>query len=306
MPIRHEDIKDDRQWRAATGVTREQFADLTARFGRAYEDRFGKTIAERQGGSSQKPTFTTYAEQLFFLLYSLKSGLTLDLLALSFACARSTVVALQADTQATFQRALVAGGYHPKRAYNSPAEFLADWQAEAPSVVLLDATEHRRQRPGDRDAQKSTYSGKKKAHTTKLTIAATLDRRIKYVSVPYEGRVHDFTLLKAAFPPEAGRWFGGMEVHMDLGYLGFEGKYPGAAAVSIPAKRPRGGELSDEDKASNKAKSKVRVKVEHAIGGMKRFRVLSDRLRRQDMKAYSAIVGITAGLWNYNVSTSKC
>ena len=31
MALRHEDIKDDRQWRAATGLTGAPFADLAAR-----------------------------------------------------------------------------------------------------------------------------------------------------------------------------------------------------------------------------------------------------------------------------------
>ena len=122
MALRHEDTKDDRQRRAATGVTGAQFADLTARFGHAYEQIYGKTIAERQRDTSQAATFTTYAEQLFFLLFSLKSGLTLDVLALAFGCSRASVARIQAHGLATLRAALVQGGYHPRREYATVAE----------------------------------------------------------------------------------------------------------------------------------------------------------------------------------------
>lgn len=305
MALRHEDIKDDRQWRAATGLSGAQFADLTEHFGLAYERIYGKTISERQASSRQQARFTTYAEQLFFLLFSLKAGLTLDVLALGFGLSRTQVSEVQALTMATLRAALVHGGYHPRREYGSVDEFVRDWHGEASRVVLVDATELRRQRPGGQEAQAAVYSGKKKAHTQKVTVMARPDRWIKYVSEIRAGREHDFALLREGFPPEAGRWFGGKEVHVDLGYQGIERAYAGAA-VSIPAKKPRGGELSVLDKASNKSKSKVRVRVEHAIGGMKRYRVLSDRLRRHNMKTVGTIVGIAAGLWNFSLNPSNC
>lgn len=160
MPIRHEDIRTQRQWRAATGLTEEQFRDLHVRFAHAFEELFDATLAERQGDSSQAPVFTTYAELLFFGLYSLKSGLTYDLLALSFGLSISRAHAIQATVLAVLRAALTRGGYMPKREYATVAEFVADWQAEG--AIMLDATEHRRQRPGNQDVQKETYSGKKK------------------------------------------------------------------------------------------------------------------------------------------------
>ena len=132
-------------------------------------------------------------------------------------------------------------------------------------------------------------------------VLATRSKWIKFVSLPYLGTVHDFALLKAELPPEAGSWFRGREVHVDLGYLGF-GKAYGGAEVSIPAKKPRNGALTEAQKESNRAKSRERVVVEHAIGAMKRYRFLSDRLRCHDLQLYSMIVGIAAGLWNFNLT----
>ena len=41
--------------------------------------------------------------------------------------------------------------------------------------------------------------------------------------------------------------------------------------------------------------SKIRIRVEHAIGGLKRYRFLSDRLN-------SLVAGIAADLWNFNLT----
>lgn len=132
-------------------------------------------------------------------------------------------------------------------------------------------------------------------------VLATADKRIKYVSRAYRGNVHDLTLLRAELPPGAGEWFGASHVHVDLGYQGIAREYA-HSALSIPVKKPRGTELREGDKAANRAKSRERVVVEHAIGGMKRYRFLSDRLRCHRIGLYDTIVGIAAGLWNYNIT----
>jgi hypothetical protein len=43
----------------------------------------------------------------------------------------------------------------------------------------------------------------------------------------------------------------------------------------------------------------VRIKVEHSIGGMKRYRILSDRLRNHLIDLYDDILGACAGPWNF-------
>ena len=64
--------------------------------------------------------------------------------------------------------------------------------------------------------------------------------------------------------------------------------------LDIPYKKGRKQPLTDEQKHHNKQVSKIWVKVEHAIGGMKHFRFLSDRLRCRDFARYNQIVGIGA------------
>lgn len=71
--------------------------------------------------------------------------------------------------------------------------------------------------------------------------------------------------------------------------------------VFIPIKKPKGQELSLEQKAVNKAQAKERITVEHAIGGLKRYRILSDRIRLQTNQAYDDVLEVCAGLWNFHL-----
>lgn len=158
--ISHEDIRTERQWRASTGLGENQFKKLTLLFGAAYEELFGESITERQNNSSSPATFQTYEDLLFYVLYSIKSGLTYDLLALSFDLAPSNAYQMQALSLKVLQVALKMGGYMPEREYATVEEFKNHWRAEG--EIMVDATEQRRQRPGNQEAQKKDYSGKKK------------------------------------------------------------------------------------------------------------------------------------------------
>jgi len=104
-------------------------------------------------------------------------------------------------------------------------------------------------------------------------------------------------MLKEEFPPEV-EWFKEKCVRLDLGYLGFDKIYE-CLQVVLPEKRKKGQSLSDETKAENKQKSQERIFVEHSIGGFKRYRILSDRLRTKKIEIYNDFLGVCAGLWNF-------
>lgn len=117
------------------------------------------------------------------------------------------------------------------------------------------------------------------------------------MSYCWVGATHDFTMLKEEFPPEVD-WFKEKCVRLDLGYLGFDKIYE-CLQVVLPEKRKKGQSLSDETKAENKQKSQERIFVEHSIGGLKRYRILSDRLRTKKTELYNDFLGVCAGLWNF-------
>jgi len=49
----------------------------------------------------------------------------------------------------------------------------------------------------------------------------------------------------------------------------------------MPKKKPRGKDLTDGEKAQNKVISSIRVRVEHAIGGIKRMQITTDKFRNK-------------------------
>ena len=76
MAITYKEVRDDRQWKASTGLSQQQFFSLLKHFDQAYESIFGLSMQERQNNSANASTFKTYEDLLFFTLYSLKKEQT--------------------------------------------------------------------------------------------------------------------------------------------------------------------------------------------------------------------------------------
>lgn len=104
-------------------------------------------------------------------------------------------------------------------------------------------------------------------------------------------------MFSEEFPP-AQDWLKNFRVRVDLGFLGIERDYV-CKELLLPNKKKKQQELSHEQKNKNKLLASERINVEHAIGGMKRYRILSDRLRVHDVELYNVILGVCAGLWNF-------
>ena len=128
-------------------------------------------------------------------------------------------------------------------------------------------------------------------------ILSNPQRKILYLSDCWVGKTHDYGAFKEEFPPEQ-EWFKNHCVRVDLGFLGIEKDYV-CKELIIPNKKKKKQELSPEQKQENKSRASERIFVEHAIGGLKRYRILSDRLRVHDVELYNVILGVCAGLWNF-------
>ena len=132
------------------------------------------------------------------------------------------------------------------------------------------------------------------------------DKFIVFLGRTLSGHNHDYSMLKQEFPPELD-WLTDLNVRVDLGYLGIQSDDNGHQ-IDIPTKKPRKSkknpnpQLSDEQKADNKALSQIRIFVEHAIGGMKRYNILVHVFRNRKADFEDDAVGICAGLWNLALS----
>ena len=111
------------------------------------------------------------------------------------------------------------------------------------------------------------------------------DKLIVFLGRTFSGHHHDYLMLKQELPPELD-WFVDINVRVDLGYLGIKSDHRGEQ-IAIPMRKPRKSQkhpspqLSEEQKAANTALSRVRIFIEPAIGGMKRYNILVHTFRNR-------------------------
>jgi hypothetical protein len=123
------------------------------------------------------------------------------------------------------------------------------------------------------------------------------DKRILWLSDTYEGRVHDKKIVDEqplSFPTGITLW-------QDTGFLGHT---PKNVTVKMPTKKPKGKELSEVQKEENRRISSFRILVEHAIGGVKKCRIVKERFRCRKFGFDDLVMLIACGLHNFRISMS--
>jgi DDE superfamily endonuclease len=90
----------------------------------------------------------------------------------------------------------------------------------------------------------------------------------------------------------------GSYLYLDMGFQGFI-----LADVTMiqPKKKPRGGELTPPEKAANRLIASLQIHIEHAIGGVKRYRMVKDKIRLLKDGIRDSIVETCCGLHNYRL-----
>ena len=123
-------------------------------------------------------------------------------------------------------------------------------------------------------------------------IVGLADRQIKYLGKTHEGRKHDKRIAdeeKMSCPE-------GSVVYRDTG---FQGHVMEGVVIHQPKKKPRGGQLSSEDKEHNRLISSVRVVVEHVIAGIKRCRIVKEVFRNTVLGYEEVVMNLACGLHNF-------
>jgi len=145
------------------------------------------------------------------------------------------------------------------------------WTPEDVDQIIIDSFESPVRRPSLPEQQKRLYSGKKKRHTLKTQLATDQDGEILTLEAGHRGPQADLKLYEEAPLPEP---------IADKPRMGDKGYYSQQHPELItPHKKPRGGALTEEQKAENKAIARQRIVVEHAIRRIKGFRILRDDYR---------------------------
>ena len=143
------------------------------------------------------------------------------------------------------------------------------WKPEEIDKIIVDSFETPIPRPSIEPKQRDFYSGKKKDHTIKTEIIINVEGDILDIDPGYRGPKSDKKLHEES---EVAQQFPNAIAHGDLAYKGLP-------RSEVPHKKPRGGELTAEQKEENRAFSSGRVRVEHSIRRVKAFRIVRDEYR---------------------------
>lgn len=294
-------LKHDRLLRALTGLNGNAFEELKADFAQALAEaevpRRSPQPRQRATGAGRKPRLVTVEAKLFFILFYFKVYPTFDLAGLLFDLDRSQANRWMHRLQPLVEQALGEKLALPKRQLTSLEEFVETFPAV--ERVMLDGTERPIQRAKDDEQQKTDYSGKKKRHTRTHLGAVAPDRRILVLSQAYPGKAHDKGILNtegwAEWIPDE------VKIQGDSGFQGLQNEY---VNVEIPHKKPKGGELTAEQKAENRALAQERVVVEHAFGGLKRYGIAAQVYRNRKENFDDRSMLTAAGLWNFYLTAA--
>ena len=157
--LSYKNIKNDRQWKAAIGLSRELFEKLTEEFIRNYITIHGANLKESSENLNISLLLPTYSDCLFFVLFQLKNGLSYDSLGLLINTDGSNAQRNFEKYLIVLESAITNMGFMPKRVFEDLAEFETYFASE--SELIVDVTEHSTQRPKGNEVQKDAYSGKK-------------------------------------------------------------------------------------------------------------------------------------------------
>ncbi|GAK52955.1 hypothetical protein U14_04214 [Candidatus Moduliflexus flocculans] len=293
-------VQDRRLLKAVTGMTPGEFSAIFPAFSDALHQPITETPRRRQRGGGRKHTVVTGQEKLFFILFYLKCYATVDVLAWLFDVDRAQTYRWVTTFLPVLETALGHKVVLPERKIATVDEFLQRFPLV--KEVFVDGTERPIRRPTGHEAQKPSYSGKKKGHRVKNVIVTTEDTRVRVLSKTFSGHIHDKTGARdhGIFPPIPDE----VLIHLDLGFLGVPKDRP-KGTFSLPEKKPKGRPLSDDAKCRNRENARRRVLVEHALSGVKRFRALTDVLRNSLEAFADRLMLIACGLWNVHLDMAN-
>lgn len=289
MKLTYDEVKTKEEvLKAMTSLTRLEFEALTIYFKEALPVKLPSKDPHKGG---RPPRLQTIEDQLFFILFYFKTYPLQEVLGYLFGMDQSQANAWIYKLTPVLHEALKRADCIPTR---KSQELLEQLTQEAESQDLgIDGTERRINRPQEADQQKTYYSGKKKAHTVKNDLVMGLeDRHIKHLSETQPGKVSDITIAvheALAYPKDT-------HLYQDKG---FQGYVPPGVIVHQPKKKPKGGDLTNEETEHNRLISRVRIAAEHIIAGVKRVRIVKDVFRNQTLHYEDLVMEVACGLHNF-------
>lgn len=297
--IRYSDIQNKvRIFKSFTGLEINAFNALVEKFNIAFESSIEaqesnrSTPRIRRPGGGRKAALSTIEDKLIFILFYFRFYPTQEVLGYFFGIGQTQANEWIHRLTPILNEAL---GYEQQLPARNPATIEQILKGCPGLEFIIDGTERPIQRPKDKDRQKNCYSGKKKRHTVKnIVITDKKNGKIKGLSKTYEGKKHD----KSIADEEQYEFPEGSKVWKDTGFQGYE---PANTSTYQPKKKPKGGELTNDEKELNKQIASERIGVEHSIGGIKVFRIVRDIYRNHKNKFDDLVMETACGLHNMRV-----
>jgi len=304
--MRYEVLKDKpQQLLSLTGLTPEEFTALLPVFSKRFsvfvetKTLDGKQRKKRRYTPYKNSCFSSTEDMLLFILMYLRKVMTQDVLGAVFGMDQPVANKWVHLLLPLVNEALSELGELPARE-KEPS--VSDEPSETPAVApescgifFRDGVERPIQRPKDAASQKAYYSGKKKQHSIKNNILTDVEGKVVFLTASYAGCVHDKRIadLSGYSPPR------GSVLYQDTGFQGFT--CPGVKIIQ-PKKKPKNSELTVEEKAKNREISSVRIRVEHTIAGIQRFRIVKDKLRNTKAGFADLVMQVCCGLHNFRLN----
>ena len=287
--------KNPRLFQTFTGLRLEAFAQILPSFTECYEadldkrDEAKKSNRQRERGGGRISTIPSMADKLVFILFYFRHYPMQVLQGFLFNMSQPQANDWIHRLTPILNETLGSEHQLPARASTDIEKLL---HACPELEFMLDGTERRVRRPKNGEQQQAKYSGKKKAHTVKNNlITEKKTGKIKGLSPTVDGKIHDKKLADEQnwiFPDNTRLW-------QDTGFQGYA---PSGVTIIQPKKKPRGRELTLEDRTQNTAISKQRISVEHSIAGVKVFGIVGYVFRNVKASFDDMVMETACGLHN--------
>lgn len=277
-----------RVFQQLTGLKIEEFDTLLAVFAKTYEeDEQERGQLENRAG--RKAVLLTCQDKLFFILFYLRHYPTQEVLGFWFGISQGQANHWIHRLTPLVKKALGEEQELPGRTAEDSKAFMQDCPE---SAFIIDGTDRPIRRPQDGEDRRKDYNGKKKRHTKKnIVITEKATGEVLGLGATQPGSKHD----KACADEEDYTFPSGSTLFQDTGFQGYA---PKGASTAQPTKKPRGKELSPEQKEENRKISSKRVPIEHSIGGLKIFQSVATIFRNLKEGFEDLVMETVCGLFN--------
>jgi len=259
----------------------------------------------------QTRTLPSDLEKLFFILYIFKNNPLQQVAAATFDMDQGQVSKWIKILSPILEQSIEDLHLQPARDMDELVRLFRDRQQRDDigsqhqtqvQTLNIDATERPIGRSVDYEAQQEDYSGKQKCHTAKNTVMCDEYQFIHFLGLTWRGAVHDKKMIENEIPDWSDLNMDHIWLTKDTGYQGYN---PSGVIVLEPFKALRGKPLTDLKKQINTSVSSIRIVVEHAIGGVKRLRLVSEKWRLKLEERLDQAMAIAVGLHNLRIVNRK-